>query len=345
MKVDSQEVRYCTAPDGVKVAYAVEGAGPPLLYIGLFTYTVDFPRDPSILGLRFGLAKERSIVGFDRRGIGLSQREIPRLSMESAVWDVEAVADAAGLDRFDIIGTYDGAHLAVAYCARHPERVRRMVLMGLCRSAATFMATVGDGLTEYVRTNWDGALLALAAIALRNAPGEPLPSLVEAHRRALSQDAVLRYLAFTATLDSTQILGQITVPTLVLHWRDDATVPLAEGREAAALIPGSRFVVAGGAVPPWAGGPFLETILDFLREADQEAPAMPCGLTEREAEILALLASGRSNQEMAAELSISARTAERHIQNIYIKIGAHNRAEATAFALRHRITLPPPAPA
>jgi DNA-binding CsgD family transcriptional regulator len=187
--------------------------------------------------------------------------------------------------------------------------------------------------------------VALAAIALRNAPGEPLPSLVEAHRRALSQEAVLKYLAFGATLDSTQILGQIKAPTMVLHWRDDVTVPLAEGREAAAMIPGSRFVVAGGGGPPWAGGPFLETILDFLREADEEAPVIPSGLTGREAEILALLASGGSNQEIAAQLSISARTAERHIQNIYHKIGARNRAEATAFALRHGISLPPPASA
>jgi DNA-binding CsgD family transcriptional regulator len=266
--------------------------------------------------------------------------------MDSALWDVEAVVDAAGLDRFDLIGTYDGAHVALAYCARHPERVRRMVLMGLCRSAATFMATVGDGLADYVRSNWDGALLALAAIALRNAPGEPLPSLVEAHRRALSQEAALKYLAFTSTLDSTQILSQIKAPTLVLHWRDDPTVPLAEGREAAALIPGARFVAAGGAGPPWAGsGPFLEAILNFLREADLEAPAIPCGLTDRETEILALVAAGLSNQEIAAQLLISARTAERHIQNIYIKIDARNRAEATAFALRHRILLPPSASA
>jgi DNA-binding CsgD family transcriptional regulator len=293
-----------------------------------------------------GLASERTVVGFDRRGVGLSQRLVPPLSMESAIWDVEAVVDAAGLDRFDLIGTYDGAHVALAYCARHPEKARRIVLMGLCRSAATFMATVGDGLADYVRSNWDGALLALAAIALRNAPGEPLPSLVEAHRRALSQDAALKYLAFTAALDSTQILPEIKAPTLVLHWRDDPTVPLAEGREAAALIPGARFIAAGGAGPPWAGsGPFLEAILSFLREADREAPELPRGLTEREAEILALLASGLSNQEIAAQLSISARTAERHIQNIYTKIDARNRAEATAFALRHRIPLPPPASA
>jgi DNA-binding CsgD family transcriptional regulator len=138
-------------------------------------------------------------------------------------------------------------------------------------------------------------------------------------------------------MDSTQLLGKITVPTMVVHWRDDATVPLAEGREAAALIAGSRFLVIEESAPPWSGGPFLGAILDFLREADQEAAVLPGGLTQREGEILSLVAQGLSNADIASQLTISARTAERHIQNIYTKIGAHNRAEATAFALRHGI--------
>jgi pimeloyl-ACP methyl ester carboxylesterase/DNA-binding CsgD family transcriptional regulator len=338
MSMESQEVRYCTSADGVRIAYAVEGSGPPLLYIGLFTYTVDFPRDPSILGLRLGLTEECTTVGFDRRGVGLSQRDIPELTLASSIADVEAVVSATGMDRFDMIGAYDGAHLALAYYVRHPEKVRRMVLIGLCRSAAAVMANVAGGLLEYVRTNWDSALLALAAIALRNAPGEPLPSLIDAYRRALSQEAALKYLEFTATLDSTDLLGQITVPTLVLHWRDDATVPLAEGREAAAMIPGSRFVTAEGQGPPWVGGPFLETIVGFLRETDETKRDLPAGMTGREAEILALLATGRSNSQIAERLSISARTAERHIQNIYLKTGTHNRAEATAYAVKHGIT-------
>jgi pimeloyl-ACP methyl ester carboxylesterase/DNA-binding CsgD family transcriptional regulator len=338
----SQEIHFCKSSDGAKIAYAVEGSGPPLMYLGLWTYSVNYPRNPLYMGLRDGLASERTVFSFDRRGIGLSQREVGQLSVDLTVSDADAVATAGGLGEFDVVGAYDGAQLAVAYCARHSGRVRRLILLGLCRSVRSVFPASTRGLDRFVNTNWDAGALAMAAVALRNASSEALEALATAYKGAMTQDAALKYMSFVASLDSTPTLPAISVPALVVHWREDPMVPLDEAREAAALIPGSRLIVVEGSGPPWTGDrSFLDPMLAFLREGDAALP--PAGLTGREAEILSLLAAGRSNLEIAAALSISSRTAERHIQNIYVKTDSHNRAEATAFAFRHGIIAPPPA--
>ena len=132
-------------------------------------------------------------------------------------------------------------------------------------------------------------------------------------------------------------LRRLTMPVLVMH-RTEAAFPAGEVvRKLAADTPGARLVLfEGSAILPVFGDSqaVLKAIDDFLSEPDE---ARPAGLTERELEILRLLAGGASNERIASALTISRRTVERHIGNIYVKIGAHNRAEATAYAFRQGI--------
>ncbi|HSP55362.1 MAG TPA: LuxR C-terminal-related transcriptional regulator, partial [Dehalococcoidia bacterium] len=237
---------------------------------------------------------------------------------------------------------HDGAIVAAAYAARHPVKVRRLVLLGLCRSmTAVFRPAAMRSLAEFVDVSWAGARRTMVAWALRGGSPEVLEWSVDLFGRIMSPVVAKKYLVFLPAMESAPFLPLISAPTLVIHRRDDPALSIDEARSATALSPASKLVVLEGSAPVWDDREAVAAeILKFLGE--KEEPQQPAGLTEREVEILGLLAGGSSNREIARELSISARTAERHIGNIYLKIGAHNRAEATAFAFRHRLVHPRP---
>ena len=318
----------------MKIAYSAYGDGRPLLLVGRWNYSLDYPVGSTLTG---SLAREKLVVRFDRRGIGASQREIGELSVDEAVSDIEAVAAATDFERFDLIGSHDGAILAAAYAARHPGNVRRVVLLGLCRSmTAVFRPAAMHSLAEFVDVSWAGARRTMVAWALRGGSPEVLEWAVDMFGRTMSPEVAKKYLNFVPTLDSSEFLPRISSPTMVLHRRDDPTLRLDEARSAAAVIAGARLVVLEGSAPIWDDPEEVAAeILKFLGETGEESRSG--GLTDREIEILALLAGGKSNQQIAHELTISVRTAERHIGNVYLKIGVHNRAEATSYAIHHGI--------
>lgn len=330
----SQPIRFCEAADGVTVAYSTYGAGRPLLFVSRWTYTLDYPLES---GLIEALSKGAIVAWFDRRGIGASQREIAELNTETALLDIEAVANAFGFDSFDLVGSHDGSILAAAYAAKYPERVRRLVLLGLCRRmSAVFRPEAMRSLAEFVDVSWAGARRMMVAWGVRGGSPEVLEWGIQMFDRAMSPEVAKKYILFLPTMECSDYLPHVKSPTAVLHRRDDPGLALAEASSAAALIPNSRFVLLEGSAPVWDDREGVAAeILKFFEEQPHEEGSD--GLTEREAEILGLLAAGQSNQQIAQELMISTRTAERHIGNIYLKIGAHNRAEATNYAIRNGI--------
>jgi pimeloyl-ACP methyl ester carboxylesterase len=337
-----QGIRFCETRDGVRIAYSIAGEGPPLVFAGRWAYSLEYAERPEATGLLDRLAQERRVITFDRRGIGASQREVGEVSLEAGLADLEAVVGAAGLDRFDLIGEHDGAHLAAAYSVRYPEKTRRLVLLGLCRDLEiTYEPEAMRGLAELAAESWHLARLSMAAWVLRGVAtaGDLLQWFVDILGRTMSPEMAAKYMLWTSELDATESLRFLSCPALVVHWRDDMQVPLDYAASSASYIPSAKFVVAEGDDPPWRGTePIAGPILEFLSAADE---AERWGnLTERELEVLSLLATGQSNQEIAQELSVSARTTARHIQNIYAKIGVHNRAEATAYALGRGIVAP-----
>ena len=128
-----QEIRFCTTSDGVRIAFASVGDGPPLVCTTAWLTHLEHDLQSPFLGpwLR-RLARHFRVVRYDGRGNGLSQRDIDGMSVDAWVRDLEAVADAARLERFPIYGLSQGAVVAVAYASRHPDRVERMLLHGGC---------------------------------------------------------------------------------------------------------------------------------------------------------------------------------------------------------------------
>jgi pimeloyl-ACP methyl ester carboxylesterase/DNA-binding CsgD family transcriptional regulator len=338
--MEARRIRFCEAADGIRVAYTVFGSGPPLVFVPRWATALEFRELPDATALPDGLARERTIITFDRRGVGASQREIDEVSLEAGLADLEAAVRVAAPERFDLLGDLDGCHIAALYAVRNPGKVRRLVLLGLSRKlAAVFDPEAIAGLAKLADESWQLARISMAGWALRGGPGDHLNWLVDMFDRVMSPEVAKKYMTWTTALDATEALQAIPCSTLVLHWRDDMQVGLEEARSAARYIPSSRFVIAEGPDPPWRGTEaIIGPILRFLAEAD-EAEGVG-GLTGREVEVLSHIVAGCSNLEIARALTISESTAARHVRNIYEKIDVHNRAEATAWALRNGINPP-----
>src|SRR5690349_12647745 len=126
-----QQVRFCTAGDGVRLAYAISGKGPPLVRAPhWFTHLEHDWTNPAMRPWVEDLSRRYTLLRFDQRGTGLSDREVPELSIEAQVRDFECVVDAAGFKSFALLGLSQGAAYAVCYAARHPERVSHLTLCG-----------------------------------------------------------------------------------------------------------------------------------------------------------------------------------------------------------------------
>lgn len=335
-----QEIRFCTSSDGIHIAYSTLGQGQPLVCVWGWVHNLElFWQERAIRTFKERLAQGRQLITFDRRGVGASQRAISELTLEAQLHDVDAVVNHLRLDRFDLLGIMDGAPVSVAYTAQHPDRVSRLALWSLFAAGEEVYPSLAmRGLTAIIPINWNFVARAIASVAFPHGPPERIRWFIDLLNETVSPEMASKYLQLISRLDVRHRLPQVKSPTLVLHRRGDRNIPIATGRGAAALIPDCRFVALEGESPmPWweDSDAVLAVIETFLGEA--AASHYPDGLTEREVEILRLLAAGRSNREIAEELVLSVRTVERHIANIYAKTGTHGRAAATAYALAHRL--------
>ena len=251
-KVD-QQIRFGTAPDGALVAYATAGEGPPLVKAANWMTHLDYDwRSPTWRHWLVGLAREHTLVRYDERGCGLSDWDVDRFSFDAWVDDLELVVDAAGLERFPVIGLSQGAAVAVAYAVRHPEKVSGLVLWGAYgRGRLVRAATEQDHREaaldlELARAGWgrhdDTFLQVFTSQFLPGGTREQWAAFNELQRRTVSPDNAVRFLRTFATIDVTDVATRVSCPTLVLHARHDLRVPLSVARELAALIPDSRLV-------------------------------------------------------------------------------------------------------
>src|SRR6478735_3620337 len=154
-----QQVRFCVAPDGVRLAYAVHGRGPPIVRAATWLTHLDF--DWESLVWRHWLAAlgdGRTVVRYDERGCGLSDRDVGELSLEVWVTDLETVVAAAGLERFALLGVSQGAAVALVYAARHPDRVTQLVLYGAYARGRRWRGAEerahGEAMISAIRAGW-----------------------------------------------------------------------------------------------------------------------------------------------------------------------------------------------
>jgi pimeloyl-ACP methyl ester carboxylesterase/DNA-binding CsgD family transcriptional regulator len=337
--MNAPRVQFATTADGVRIAFTSNGEGPPVFWLPHFLASHvqmewEFPQ-----GILYSWLGERCrLLRFDARGLGLSERNVEDLSTEARFGDIEAVAAKAGAERFSLIGIEGGGNLAALYAAAHPERVDRLVLInwsplyreevakGRLRSLGMLMARDWELLVENV---------AGAAFGYDQAFAVGYSRLVKA---TLTQEMARRYGSELVAEDPLAVLPAIDAETLVVFSRNNQFASEEGAQTAAATIPNASYVEFEGGIADHIQ-PLISHVLGFLPAAVAVEPSPvrrdDSGLTLREREILARIAKGMSNREVADDLSLSHRTVERHLENVYRKTGTRNRAEATAFALQN----------
>ena len=345
-----QTIRFCTSPDGVRLAFGMHGSGPPLVRVATWLTHLQYDWDsPLWRHWLDGLAEGRTLVRYDERGSGLSDRVVPSVSLDAWVADLEAVVDAAGLERFSLLGLSNGGAVAIAYAVRHPDRVSHLVLCGafsqgrLRRDPSSKARAEAEAMLAMIRAGWGGAnpafRRAFTTLFVPDATHEQMEWFDELQRiSATPETAALLRLA-REEIDVTDLVGQVVTPTLVLHAQDDAAVPFEQGRGVASAIPDARFVPLDGRNHILlADEPAWEV---FLRELNAFLPALPRDddvaddlLTAREMEILRCVAAGMTNEAIARQLFVSVRTVERHMGNMYGKLGLHGKSGRAAIAAR-----------
>lgn len=252
-----QEIRFCRAADGTRLAYASVGRGPALVKAANWLSHLDYDWESPVWRHWWReLTSRYQLLRYDDRGCGLSDRVTTGYDLDTWVSDLATVVDAAGLDRFALLGVSRGGPVAVAYAARHPERVSRLVLYGTASQGRRLRATSSDQVAEadvqiqLVRLGWGSDIPAFrqvfAAQFIPHGTRELWDQFDELQRRTTSATNAAAYLAASTNLDATPYAPLVQAPTLVLHARGDRRVPLEAGRRFAGLIPNARFVTFEG---------------------------------------------------------------------------------------------------
>lgn len=349
-----QQIRFCTASDGVRIAYSKAGKGPPLVKAANYLTHLEHDWNSPVWRHWWrDLSENHQLIRYDARGSGLSDWDVKSYSMEDWVRDLEAVVDALDLQRFPLLGISQGAAVCIAFAVKNPERVSRLVLYGgyargrFHRNLDEHGRMEAESLINIIRVGWGRENPAFrqlfSTMLIPEANLEQMVSLNElAHITATPENASIMERAFYE-IDVQQLAPQINVPTLVLHSREDATVPMEEGRLLAALIPDSRFVplesknhILLEQEPSWIR--FLSEIHSFLGVGKEflESPVPPelvfPDLTFREREVLEMIARGYDNTQIAEQLVVSQKTVRNHISHIFDKLMAKNRAQAIVLA-------------
>jgi pimeloyl-ACP methyl ester carboxylesterase len=277
-----QQIRFCRTSDGVTLAYACSGAGPPLVKAAHWMTHVDHDwSSPVWRHWLVDLSRRHRLVRYDERGCGLSDWDIPTSSFDSWVHDLETVVDEAGLDRFPLLGVSQGASVAIVYAARHPERVTRLVLYGgyaqgrLLRARTEEDRRMQQLQVDLVRLGWgrDEATFRqfFTSQFMPDGSRELWDAFNDLQLKTSSALNAAHVLETTALVDVLDVARTVRVPTLVLHARDDRRPPFEQGRLLASLIPNSRFVALESRnhilladEPAWQV--FLAEVEDFLAE-------------------------------------------------------------------------------
>lgn len=250
-----QEIRYCRAPDGVRIAYATVGRGPPLVKAGNWMNHLEHDWKHLVWGhIWRELARDRTLIRYDARGNGLSDWEVKNISLEAWVSDLEAVVEAAGVTRFPLLGISQGCAVSIAYAVRHPEHVSHLILYGgFARGQAKRGENerqMREALTTLVRFEWGADTPAIRQLFtsrfMPEATKEQADLFNEWQRMTTSPECAARYMRTTGEIDVTSLLPKVAAPTLVMHARGDLIAPIAEGRLMADGIPGARFVALQG---------------------------------------------------------------------------------------------------
>jgi DNA-binding CsgD family transcriptional regulator/pimeloyl-ACP methyl ester carboxylesterase len=335
--MDAPPVQYVKTSDGYNIAYSVCGKGTPLLSLpGPAFYHVQLAwQYPRLKDWLEGLSQRFQLIQLDPRGFGMSSRQLrENLTRRDYLRDIEAVAGRLKLGKLLIVGAANGDDLAVDYALLHPDLVIAIVLgtSGRSPTSALFDLLPAE--------DWDTFLY---SVTPRDRSREERERIVALRRQAMDQrNYVLhsRVVCQTYAAEAETLLSRLSTSVLVLHSRDYAHVPVKEGMKKAQLTSGRLALIDG--TDPWGDADqgiraieaFLADISPMVVTPDAR---LSNGLSQREAEVLRLLAAGKSNQQIADTLVISVSTVLHHVTNILTKTGCSNRTEAAGYAHQNHL--------
>lgn len=332
-------IRYTKAADGVDIAYGeFPGAGTPIVSVPKFGQltAAGVHKLRSLVDFYNALRCGAPMFMFDFRGNGDSGPLQGEPSVEQYALDLAAVVDAAG-PAVDLFAWHGGCHAAARFAAEHPESVRSLTMVCPLPNALVDRRFYG----RVLRDDYDmGSILALR-LSFDFAPDEPLKDLVAEFERSYSKSTVklLSDPRINYSVSIAEDLRRVQAPVLVIGPEEDGEWP--EARETAALRPGAAYWRTSVVPYNAAFGQAIRSRIDALFGHTLSGPlpggngSSSNGLSLRELEVLCLLAAGGTNSDIAAALTISTRTVERHVQNIYAKLDVHNRTQAAIWAREH----------
>ena len=252
-----REIRFCTSADGPRIAYVTLGEGPRQLVVTPWSWqSISSELDDTYGGPFYNsLAEHCRVVSYDRRGVGLSDRERDDFTFEADVRDLETVVDHLGLKRFILLGNFHLGPAAIAYAARFPQRVSRLILYGTYASGSDITRDdVKASITSMLRSHWGIGSRTLADTTAPGLEGETLDRIAHIYRESVTGDMAANLLEMAYSTDVTELLPKVTMPTLVLHRQGDRAVPFGLSRELTSGLPNARLVPLDGSVHwPWYG--------------------------------------------------------------------------------------------
>lgn len=352
-----QEIRFCRGSGDARIAYAVHGSGPPLVVVSCWLSHLQHDwQSPIWRHFLDDLGGISTLVRYDERGFGMSDWSVEDFSLDARVGDLEGVIAALGLERVALLGMSGGSDVAMAYAARHPERVTRLVLYGTGSGEPYEMdadqRAVENTFRSMIRVGWakEDPLFrrVFTRIFIPDANEEQMQWFDALQRMSTSPENAVTSRIARQAVDIADDIPRITAPTLVFQAVGDRATPFANAPRVAAQIPTSRLVpldsrnhILLADEPAW--DVLLREVSTFM-EADRTEPEHPTvaveSLSEREVEVLRSAADGMTNQQIAETLGLSVRTVERHLSNAYEKLGVAGksaRAAAVAYLLRQHL--------
>ncbi|HLF71564.1 MAG TPA: alpha/beta fold hydrolase [Dehalococcoidia bacterium] len=331
--MDAPSVQYVTTSDGKNIAYAVCGEGRPFVVVPpLFNHVQYVWR--YFPAWYEGLARRFRLIVYDGRGQGLSSRGLDS-SHSMAHWqlDLESVVHAAAPGPVVLMGAAYAGHLAIRYAVENPQRVAALVLNMVTPSMVDWAPSFFRDLS---RENWDYFIETIAQdLALEVTAG------VQALKESTTREEMEVSQRVIVPSNVQGILSSLRTPTIVISSREFVMIPPQRAAKLAASIPNAQFVLIGGKRLYGDADQGIAAIESFMAELPAPTAPRPVGdsppdgLSAREVEVLRLVAAGRSNQQIADELVISASTVAKHVGSIFAKTGAANRTEAASYAHRN----------